>query len=166
MLSSASALPDGFDGVAEIVATLARLKNYYGRLPAMRSAALQIAGPSANHDQAAQVNALAGFARGAVIYVSDPVNAEFIQTPDVMLTEINSRGMTHGDCDDHCLLFASLCESVGIRCDIVGVASMQGGPLDHVIVIAYLDAGQLEFDLVAKGVSQPGYDEKLFAPAS
>lgn len=166
MMSSVSAVPTGTAGVAQIVATLDQLKNYYGRLPAIRSAALQIAGPTANHDQAGQVNALAAFVRGAVVYVADPINAEFIQTPDRLLLEINSRGFTYGDCDDHCLLFASLCEAVGIPCTIAGVSAGGSGLPDHVIVVAQLDGGPLEFDLVAKGVSQPSYSEKLLPPSS
>lgn len=151
--------------MVEIVATLAQLKDYFGRLPAIRSAALQICGPAANHDQAGQVNALAAFVRGAVVYVSDPVNAEFIQTPDLLLLQINSHGCAYGDCDDHCLLFAALCESLGIPCDIAGVASTGSGAPDHVVVTAHLDAGNLDFDLVAKGVGQPYYETKLLPPA-
>ncbi len=153
-------------GVEQIVDTLAQLKFYYGRLPAIRSAALRIVGVVGNNDQAAQVNALAAFVRNGVVYLADPLNTEFIQTPDVLLLQINRAGFVYGDCDDHCLLFGSLCEALGIRCDIVGVNSGAGAPIpDHVITTVYLDAGSLDFDLVAKGMEQPSYGDRVFGSA-
>ncbi len=162
MISGAAQIPDGVSGVEKIVALLNRLKTYYGRLPAIRAAALRITRPKVDHDQAGQVNALARFVRSAVIYVADPFNAEFIQTPDVLLLEINQHGKAYGDCDDHCLLFAALCESLGISVDISGVVSVGGRTFDHVICTAYLDGGTLDYDLCAKGSVQPAYPEKLF----
>lgn len=162
MVSSVSRVADGAAGVAEILATLDRLKTHYGRLPAIRAAALLICGPMGNHDQAAQLCALAGFVRSAVTYVADPVNAEFIQTPDVLLLAIHARGRVSGDCDDHCLLFAALCESIGIPATIVGVAAAGAQLADHVIVVVETEAGPLDFDLCAKGFSQPFYADKIF----
>lgn len=163
MISSVSAVAEGAPGIRKIVSTLAQLKEYYGRLACIRAAAVAIIYGVGDHAQAAQVNALAAFVRGGVRFLADPLNSEFIQTPDVMLLEINAGGFTYGDCDDHSLLFASLCESIGIPCDIVGVAATGSGVPDHVITIAYLDAGPLEFDLVAKTLQQPAHTgERIF----
>lgn len=155
---------DGRAGILQILATLERLKNFFGTVPAIRAAALTIAATSANNDQAGHVARLAQFVRSALIYVADPINAEWIQTPDVLLLEINSRGHARGDCDDHCLLFASLAESLGVPCQIVGVVSHGGSSFDHVIVTATVDGVDQDFDLCAKNGEQPMYSEKLFAP--
>ena len=140
-MSRVTAVPEGVDGVAGIVAQLNGLKAQYGRLPAIRSMALRIIAGLGNHDQAGQITKLAGFVRGAVRYVCDPLNLEYIQTPDAMLLEIARNGYVYGDCDDHALLFASLAESIGIPCDIAGVAAPGSVTYDHVIVVAHLEAG-------------------------
>lgn len=163
MVSQVSVVADGVAGIRQIVATLNQLKSYYGRLEVIRMVALRIIAGAGNHDQAAQVTRLASFVRGAIVYVADPLNAEFIQTPDVLLLLIARNGFAQGDCDDHCILFATLCEAIGIPAEVVGVTSQNGTQPDHVIVIAQLDAGPLEFDLCAKGTDQPYYPEKLFA---
>lgn len=155
MISSVAAVADGAPGIQQIVSTLSGLREYYGRLPAIRAAAVSIVRGVGDHAQAEQVNLLAGFVRGAVRFLCDPLNAEFIQTPDVMLLDIDANGFTYGDCDDHCLLFAALCESIGIPCEIVGVAATGEGLPDHVICVAHLDSGALDFDLVAKSFEQP-----------
>lgn len=164
MIASVQPIGTGVAGVSHIVATANAIKDHYGRLPCIRAAAIDIlrAARVGNDDQSAQVAALARFVRGAVCYVCDPINAEFIQTPDLLLLDIYRHGSTFGDCDDHCVLFASLCEAVGIPCAIVGVRGAGAAFPDHVIAIAQLDAGPLEFDLVAKGIDQPSYTEKLF----
>ncbi len=162
MVSGVTPLPDGPQGVVDTVQQLARLKTYYGRLPAIRAVALRIVAGTGNHDQAAQVNAIAAFVRGAIDYVCDPLNVEFITTPDVILAQIGRHGFAQGDCDDHALTFASLLESIGIAADVVGVAAIAGGAPDHVVVVAHLEGGDLTFDLVAKGLQQPSYDDMIF----
>lgn len=162
VISSVSKIPDGLAGVRQIVGTLNTIKDHYGRLPAIRSIALRIIGRTRDGDQAAQISALARFVREKLVYTADPLNAEFIQTPDLILLQISREGRARGDCDDHCVLFASLAESIGIPCQIAGVRSVPGAALpDHVIVISELENGPLEFDLCAKGADQPYYAEKL-----
>ncbi len=143
-------LSPGAAGVDQILATLNLLREHYGRLPAIRAAAICIIRGVGNDDQAAQIHALAQFVRECVRYLSDPINAEFIQTPDRMLLEIAAHGYTYGDCDDHALLFAALAEAIGIPCEIRGVQSGAGPLADHVVTVAHLEAGDLEFDLIQK----------------
>jgi len=151
---------DGEPGIRQILQNLTQLKNYYGALPVIRSAALSVAGSRQDNDQAGQVTRLADFVRRAVKYQADPYNAELTQTPDVMLLAIHARGYVPGDCDDHCLLFASLCESLGVACDIVGV--MMDSPVwNHVICTAYPDGNATDIDLCAKQGQQPEYPAQL-----
>lgn len=149
-------------GIEDILLTLSRLKNYYGVCPCVRMAALEVAGSTVDDDQAGHVARLAHFVRSSVTYVADPLHAEWIRTPDLMLLEIHNRNKCSGDCDDHCLLFASCCESLGIPCEIVSVVSVTGVTFDHVICVVTINGEQFDIDLCAKGGYQPDYPEKLF----
>ncbi len=151
MLSSVSPVSDGARGIAEIVAQCNALREFYGRVPAIRSAALTLAPPRCDDDKRGQLAQLAAFVRVAMRYVADPFNAEFIQTPDRLLLEINERGYAHGDCDDSALLFAALAESVGVACEIVSVNTGAGSAVDdHVLVLAQVGGETIEFDLIQK----------------
>ena len=156
---------DGPEHVAEILGTLTALKEYYGTVPAIRRAALALAAGPINNDTAGHAARLAAFVRRAVVYVADPINTEFIQTPDVMLTAINDTGHTTGDCDDHVLLFASLAESLGIATDIAGVCAPGTDQINHVIAIAQLPSGPMQIDLCAKNGFQPFYSPTLVVPS-
>ncbi len=143
-------IADGAPGVETILRTLNALKDDYGRRPELRAAAMDILRAAGSpSDEAGQVSALAAFTRQAIVFVSDPLNLEYIQTPDRMILDIWANGNTFGDCDDHCLLFAALCEAIGVPCRIIGIAT-SGGLADHVVVVAQLEHGALEFDLVSK----------------
>lgn len=164
MDSSPIPVAEGRRGIAWIVATCNRLKDFYGAQPLMRTVALQIIGRVGDHDQTAQLARLVEFVRAAVVYVADPIDLEFIQTPDRLLHEIFTQGSTRGDCDDHCVLLAALAQAVGLPCEIVGVQSPAAATLpDHVIVVAYPESGPVEIDPCAKGFPQLAYPEKLFA---
>jgi len=110
------------------------------------------------------VRRLARFVKDSVVYTMDPVNAEWIVTPEVMLAAIKRNGTVPGDCDEHCLLFASLVETLGIPCQIVGVVSVAGATWDHVICVVLVDGREFDIDLCAKGAYQPTYPQKLLAP--
>jgi len=156
-------IAEGEAGIRQIVNRLQRMKDYYGALPAIRAAALAIAGTRVNNDQQGHVDRLAEYVRRGVVYQADPYNAEFTQTPDVLLLQINRRGFARGDCDDHVLLFASLAESLGVFTDIVGVVAPGGSTWNHVIVIAYPNEQPQQIDLCAKEGWQPVYHETLEA---
>lgn len=156
-------IADGPTGILQIVRFLNSAKDHYGTLPAIRAAALKIAGTKVNDDQAGHVARLAAFVRNAVVYVADPMNAEFTQTPDVMLLAIHRKGQTFGDCDDHVLLFSSLVESLGVPSEIVAVKAPGSFTFNHVVSIAYPNGEPIEIDLCAKDGPAPDYPEKLFA---
>ncbi len=163
MVSSVRSVPDGLAGVRQIVGDLNVIKDHCGRLPAIRTVALRIIGKTGDGDQAAQIAALARFVREKLIYTADPLNAEYIQSADLILLQIARDGKARGDCDDHCVLFSSLAEAIGIPAEIVGVCGPGATMPDHVIVVVQLESGPLEYDLCAKGFEQPYYAEKLHA---
>lgn len=164
MLTARRALANGDEGTLDTLATMNRLRDLYGTFPAIRRAALVIGGSEGDDDQLAQVKKFAAFVRRAVVYRQDPLNSELMQTPDVMLLEINATGQAFGDCDDHVLLFSVLCEAVGVACDIAGVKAPGSDTVNHVIAIAHPNGDTIEIDLCAKRGCQPEYPEKMIAP--
>lgn len=166
MTTSRRNVGDGPEGILEILGALSALKNYYGTLPAIRCAALRIAGSATDNDERGHVCRLAQFVRRALVYVCDPINSEFVQTPDVLLCLINRDGSAAGDCDDHVLLFAALAESLGIACDVAGVeAPGTAGAVNHVVALVhYSDGSAATVDLCAKGEFQPSYSNLTVIP--
>ncbi len=161
MVTAHTPFADGPEGIADTLALLTRLKDYYGSLPVIRRTALVIARSDQDSDHGAQLAQLARFVKNSLVYQADPVNAEFIQTPDVLLLQINETGRAQGDCDDHVLLFCALAESLGIACDVAGVAALGSAAVNHVIAVAHLDGQTVDVDLCAKSDFQPVYSEKL-----
>ena len=162
MLSAWTPLAPGDAGIRTVLRRLVALKDYYGRLPEIRAAALVIAGSGVDHDEMGHVARLFSWVQRKLVYVSDPFNAELIVTPDVLLVEIDRDGSASGDCDDHVLLYAALAESLGIRTTPVAVKTPDSAVWNHVIAVSTLDDGRtLSLDLIAKGIPQPVYSETL-----
>lgn len=163
MLTGWIPVADGESGIRHIVERLAALRDYYGARPEIRRAAMTIAAAMLEDDDRGNVERLAQFVRLAVKYQKDPLNAEFVQSPDVMILDITRRGWTYGDCDDHVLLFASLAEALGVRTMIAGV-KLYGDTYNHVIAVPVMHDGEaLEVDLCAKRGETPTYPEKILA---
>lgn len=166
MLSARQTIGTGPEGVAATLRLLTDWKDYYGTLPAIRAAALIVAGGTIDNDQAGQAAALAQFVRRALVYQADPVNSEFVQSPDVLLLAISDSptGTAAGDCDDHVLLFCALAESLGIPCDAAGVQANGSAAVNHVIAVVHLPGRDVDLDLCAKSGWVPQYPEKLILP--
>lgn len=164
MLSAWTPLAGGEPGTRSVLQRLTSLKNHYGRLPVIRSAALHIAGSTRDHDQAGHVQRLFAWVQHYLVYVCDPYNAELVVTPDLMLYQVGTNGVAFGDCDDHVLLYASLAESLGIPTDPIGVKTPDSSAWNHVIAASQFDDGSAVYlDLIAKGIPQPSYSEMLLA---
>lgn len=164
MVSARQTIGSGPDGIAATLEFLTAWKDYYSTLPAIRRAALLIAGSIEDHAPHAQAAALAQFVRRSLVYQADPVDSEFIQSPDVLLVAISESptGTAAGDCDDHVLLFCTLAQSLGIACSAAGVSVTGQGPIDHVIAVVHFAEGDRDVDLCAKEGYEPSYAEKLF----
>jgi len=64
----------------------------------------------------------------AIKYTRDVADVETVQTPDKTLADRS------GDCDDKCVLLASLLQSIGHPVRFVAVAFSPGGPFSHVFI--------------------------------
>lgn len=68
--------------------------------------------------------------RDGIRYSLDTNNVEVLQSAKVTAT------LGYGDCDDKCILLASLCESIGHPCIFVALGFAALGEFTHVIVVA------------------------------
>jgi len=108
-------------------------------------------------------DAALAFVKDNLAYVPDPLDTEYVKSPLVMLHNIVHKGRDFGDCDDHCVLLASILRTLGIDARIVGVRERSDSEwFDHVIVLASLyGGGPYKFmDPCAKGVAQPDYSRR------
>ena len=92
----------------------------------------QLVGLSDN-DIPNQIARLLSFVRERMVYVADPVNAEYIISPIRLLQQIHDRGYSNGDCDDHVMLFNTMLGSIGITTKFVGVKLGGASDYNHVI---------------------------------
>ena len=105
------------------------------------------------------VNAMFAALRAVVRYIPDPVGAELIKAPWVMVDEINKQGWTAGDCDDFASLAYTLLRNVGVPAELA--VAWYGDALPrHIFAAVPLKDGKtmLPFDLVAPniGVTKTG----------
>lgn len=92
----------------------------------LRQKAVEITRGLPGHDFGGEVAALFAFVRDGVKYRRDPVNVERIQDAQTTL-RLNS-----GDCDDKCILLATLLAALGWLPRFV--VQMQGSDFDHVFL--------------------------------
>ncbi len=97
--------------------------------------------------------------RSHVRYIPDPVGAELIKNPALMISDIKRQGWTAGDCDDFASLAYTLLRSVGIAAELAVVWYGDDADPRHVLaVVPMKDRTYLPFDLVAPklGVTKGG----------
>lgn len=142
MDSRLTPLSGAFNGLAQKI-RFARTKAEEAlSRPAVRSFAEAAAGRGTRYEQAQRMFYTL---RSVVNYVADPVGAEFIKAPWVMVEEIRERGFAAGDCDDQATLAYTLLRSIGIPSKLrVGWygSSMPG----HIYAVAQLNGQWVAFD--------------------
>ncbi len=146
-----------------IVRELQGMAEQYGRDPQMRSYALDILPrwiPANGTGQ--KIAFLTQWVKSHVKYVPDPDGTELIIGPFRMLGEINASGLSHGDCDDHVLLLASLLRSIGIDSRVVATKINGSALFNHVILEVDNGRGSwVDVDPVAKAGFVGDYTERL-----
>lgn len=133
----------------------------YQGSPLVRETAVGQLRGLANNDLRGQVRRLVQFVKDNVTYVRDPDGAEYLITPDRLLTTWHQSGFMAGDCDDHVMLLNALLGSVGIPTKCVGVKFGNSTDFNHVISGVYCCGQMFLIDPCAKGKSQPVYNETL-----
>lgn len=144
-----------------IISALQFVIEQYGRDPRVRAEAIRQIGSRVNNDVANNARTIARWVMNSMVYLADPDGAEFIQTPLVLLKEIDLKGRAYGDCDDHVVLLGSLLNAIGIPAQATGV-KLHGAPYYNHVVIQYPLNGQMVLiDPCAKVAPTPFYGERL-----
>ncbi len=164
MVTARRTIGTGPQSIAYTLSLMESWIEFYSTLPAIRSVALAIAGSAIDHDPAGQAAQLAQFVRDAVVYQADPIDSEYLQSPDLLLLQIHETGVARGDCDDHVILFCTLARALGIAATPAGVRSPGATEIDHVIASVALPGRNVDIDLCAKWGFEPNYTDKVFPP--
>jgi len=134
-----------YPGLNGVLHEMKKLVQKFRGNPIIRDKAMEITGSISSDSRTGLPNrrdfdAIAGavytWMNAHIQYVRDPVNVEWLQSPDVTLQK------GYGDCDDHSILAASLLESIGVpsRFVIVKANPYNRSQYSHVYV-EYLAEG-------------------------
>lgn len=103
--------------------------------PSLRDLAAQTVAHVAAHDHVGEAAALLDLVRARVRYLYDVNGVEAIADPQITLAK------GYGDCDDMCLAYATLCETIGLPtrfCALAFSGSRAAPDYSHVIVEVWL----------------------------
>lgn len=118
-------IPSGDAGVAATLKIMVNMVLQYRADPVVRVTAQTLVKECPSRDTVCQITALHTFVRDCIKYLPDVRDVETIQTPDYTLK------MRSGDCDDHSVLMACMCESIGKQSRFLAVG-IRGEGFSHV----------------------------------
>ena len=149
-----------------IIAALQLVVDQFGRDPRVRQATLSLLTSKINNDRA-NIMVVHRWVVNHMTYLADPDGAELVQTPLVLLRQIEQKGRAYGDCDDHVVLLGSMLVSIGIPARVAGV-KLGGSPVfNHVVIeVPTTSSGVGSWkvlDPCAKNTATPLYGERLIA---
>lgn len=84
-----------------------------------------------------------------VTYLPDPVGVEMTKTPGAIIREVEERGSSSGDCDDHTCLAYTMLKSIGIPASI-RVAWFDSLMPQHIYPRAFVMGRWVAFDTTSK----------------
>lgn len=104
--------------------------------PLVRKTIENIVGSVPEKDWNSEIEAITNFVKKSVRYTRDVNGIEYVKTPLRHLMELQTYGISYGDCDDMSLLLATLLESAGYKTRFV-VIRTQSNPnnsFNHIYV--------------------------------
>ena len=120
-------IPGGAAGIKETLKLMRKLVRAGKKHPLIREKAKQLTQHLKQKDRLGEVNSLFKFVRDRIRYVRDINGVETLHEPQQVLLQKS------GDCDDKCLLLASLLESIGYPTRFVAIGP-RPGVFSHVFV--------------------------------
>ena len=121
-------IPGGDAGTRATLYIMRDLTKEYRKQPAIRDLAKKLTIRCDGKNFGCELEQLHKWVRDAIKYHRDIHDVETVQTPDKTIADRS------GDCDDKCVLLASLLQSIGHPVRFVAVAFRQGAPFSHVFV--------------------------------
>lgn len=140
-------LTNGRPDAEQIVSALARLAIAYGKGECVTAfAKCLIEDVTESNDLQALFSAVATFVLENVVYVPDPIGAEYVRSPVQLLRDYEAQGQAQGDCDDHVLLANSLFNALGFKTRVVALKVYNAATFDHVISSVQIAGTWYDFD--------------------
>ncbi len=133
-------IPDGAAGTREVLKHMRQETRKDKRKPAIRHLAQMIVRRVPAKNWLAEMAAVFEFVRARIRYSLDTNGIEVVQSASVTLS------LGYGDCDDLCVLLATLLECLGHVCYFCAMGFEERGSFSHVIVLC---SGAGETDLIA-----------------
>ena len=119
--------------------------------PAMRQLAVSIIKNCPGKDWDCEIDTIFDFVRTNIRYTLDINEIELIRPPQFILQD----GV--GDCDDMCVLLATLLECVGHSCTFMAVGFGPTDDFTHVVVLVSPAAEEEAYSLDATEPNPPGW---------
>ena len=145
----------------QTVATLNYLVKVFSSDPKVIEFTRKLLTSRRNNDHKQNFEDIAKFINDSFTYVADPIHVEYVVSPTIMLKDWATNGKMNGDCDDVCLLMASMLVSVGIDTHVVAVKA-NSEYFNHVILHTSLGTKFIQYDPCLT-YSIVHYDEILLA---
>jgi transglutaminase-like putative cysteine protease len=83
-------------------------------------------------DYFSEIIAVRNFVAEKVRYANDPVGLEAVKDGQRLIEEIQAHGLAVGDCDDICLLIATMCRQLGRQSEFITVGFGVPNHFSHV----------------------------------
>lgn len=151
-------LPKGDAGVDRTVERMTTIAQDSARDHRFITFAQSISLRGGRKDSLEVLAALVKWVRDHWTFRRDPVHVELVKTPERLLTELKSRDMMIGDCDDASVLIASLTTALGYPSRFVVLQRKKSAKsYDHIYVETFADGRWHSLDGVALG-REPFYE--------
>jgi hypothetical protein len=113
-------IPNGDAGTAETIAQMRKLVDAGKRSPRVRELVGNLIQRCPKKDYYCYAETVFNFCRDKIQYAYDPHGVEWVETPERILDA------KIADCDSICVLFASMCENLGLPCKFVTIRADKG----------------------------------------
>lgn len=154
-------LSSGAPDSVTILQHLDKFRRIYQTHGVVRLATVKLLDGLTNNDIDGQIERVFEFVKERMTYVRDPGRVEYVISPVRHLISVSRHGVTHGDCDDHVLLFNSMVGSIGVETRFVGV-KLRSDRFNHVISSVLTKSGEwVDLDPCAKSSPQREYSERI-----
>ncbi len=121
-------IPGGDAGIRATLQIMRDLAREYRKTPQIRDLAKRLTVRCPSKHFRCELEQMHKWVRDVIKYRRDVHDVETVQTPDKTLADGS------GDCDDKCVLLASLLQSIGHPVRFVAVGFQRAGPFSHVFI--------------------------------
>jgi transglutaminase-like putative cysteine protease len=121
-------VPDGAPGTRAVLREMARVVRWAKAQPTFRILTQRLLADLPSKAWMSEIRTIFNYVRENMRYMMDTNEIEILQSPEVSLTEGS------GDCDDFCMVLATLLECAGHPCRFVALAFQEPGQFEHVLL--------------------------------